>query len=85
MQLSDEAVTTPEVKSWQGLHLVPVLVHDGVVHVESNDIMEYLDELPSPMPPFFPQNASERARVRESLALEDSLHMDLQGVYQAVW
>ena len=91
MQLSDEAVTTPEVKSWQGLHLlhfqgsacsqkvriflaekgltweshpvdllrqahatswflginprgvVPVLVHDGVVHVESNDIMEYLD------------------------------------------
>ncbi len=128
MQLSDESVTTPEVKSWQGLHLlhfqgsacsqkvriflvekgitweshpvdllrqahttpwflginprgvVPVLVHDGVVHVESNDIMEYLDELSSPMPPFFPQNASERARVRESLALEDSLHMDLRAI-----
>lgn len=128
MQLSDEAVTTQEVKSWQGLHLlhfqgsacsqkvriflaekgiaweshpvdllrqahatpwflginprgvVPVLVHNGVVHVESNDIMEYLDTLPSPIPPFFPQNASERARVRESLALEDSLHMDLRTI-----
>ncbi len=128
MQLSDAAVTTPEVKSWQGLHLlhfqgsacsqkvriflaekglmweshpvdllrqahatpwflginprgvVPVLVHDGVVHVESNDIMEYLDELPSPVPSFFPQNASGRARVRESLALEDSLHMDLRTI-----
>ena len=114
MQLSDETVTTQEVKSWQGLHLlhfqgsscsqkvrillaekgiaweshpvdlirqahatpwllginprgvVPVLVHDGVVHVESNDIMEYLDALPSTMSPFFPKNASERARVRES-------------------
>ena len=128
MQLSDEAVTTQEVKSWQGLHLlhfqgsscsqkvrillaekgiaweshpvdlirqahatpwflginprgvVPVLVHDGVVHVESNDIMEYLDALPSTMSPFFPKNASERARVRESLALEDSLHMDLRTI-----
>ena len=128
MQLSDETVTTQEVKSWQGLHLlhfqgsscsqkvrillaekgiaweshpvdlirqthatpwflginprgvVPVLVHDGVVHVESNDIMAYLDTLPSTMSPFFPKNASERARVRESLALEDSLHMDLRTI-----
>ena len=128
MQLSDEAITTQEVKSWQGIHLlhfhgsscsqkvriflaekrlaweshpvdllrqehtrpwflginprgvVPVLVHDGVVHVESNDIMEYLDALPSTMSPFFPKNASERTRVRESLALEDSLHMDLRTI-----
>ena len=128
MQLPDETVTTQEVKSWQGIHLlhfhgsscsqkvriflaekriaweshpvdllrqehtrpwflginprgvVPVLVHDGVVHVESNDIMEHLDGLPSPMPSLFPQNAFERARVRESLALEDSLHMDLRKI-----
>ena len=128
MQLSDEAITTQEVKSWQGIHLlhfhgsscsqkvriflaekgitweshpvdllrqehttpwflginprgvVPVLVHDGVVHVESNDIMEHLDGLPSPMPSLFPHNAFERARVRESLALEDSLHMDLRTI-----
>ena len=128
MQLSDETVTTPEVKSWQGLHLlhfqgsscsqkvriflaekgiaweshpvdllrqahttpwflginprgvVPVLVHDGVVHVESNDIMEYLDKLPSSMPPFFPQTSFERERIQASLALEDSLHMDLRTI-----
>ena len=128
MQLSDEAVTTQEVKSWQGIHLlhfhgsscsqkvriflaekriaweshpvdllrqehatpwflginprgvVPVLIHDGVVHVESNDIMEYLDELPSPTPSLFPQNTLERARVRESLVLENSLHMDLRTI-----
>ena len=128
MQLSDEAVTTQEVKSWQGIHLlhfqgsscsqkvriflaekriaweshpvdllrqehatpwflginprgvVPVLVHDGVVHVESNDIMEHLDGLSSAMPSLFPQNAFERARVQESLALEDSLHMDLRTI-----
>ena len=42
--------------------------------------MEYLDEPPSPMPSFFPQNVSERVRVRKSLALEDSLHMDLRTI-----
>ena len=42
--------------------------------------MEYLDEPPSPMPSFFPQNVSKRVRVRESLALEDSLHMDLRTI-----
>ncbi|MEM7437292.1 MAG: glutathione S-transferase N-terminal domain-containing protein, partial [Myxococcota bacterium] len=105
MQLPDQQVTTDEVKSWKGLHLlhfqgsscsqkvrtflgakgleyvshhvnilrdenatpwfvginprgvVPVLVHDGVVHIESNDIMAYLDTLPSSVPSFFPANA----------------------------
>ncbi len=128
MQLPDETVTTQEVKSWKGIHLlhfhgsacsqkvrillaekeigweshpvdlirqahatpwflginprgvVPVLVHEGVVHVESNDIMAYLDALPSTTPSFFPQDASERAIVQESLALEDSLHMDLRTI-----
>ena len=91
MRVPPEQITTEEVKSWQGLHLlhfqsstcsqkvrillrekglewtshpidlprnehvsewflginsrgvVPVLVHDGEVHVESNDILAYLD------------------------------------------
>jgi len=60
--------------------VVPVLVHDGVVHVESNDILEYLDALPSEVPPYFPQTGSERQIVAESLALEDDLHMDLRNI-----
>jgi glutathione S-transferase len=60
--------------------VVPVLVHDGVVHVESNDIMEYLDALPSDVEPFFPRNDAERAFVTQNLDLEDSLHMDLRNL-----
>jgi len=61
--------------------VVPVLVHDGVVHVESNDILEYLDErIPSSAEPYLPQNEAERHLARESLDLEDSLHMDLRTI-----
>lgn len=129
MRIPDHDVTTEEVKSWQGLHLlhfagsscsqkvrillnekgipweshpvdlprnahatpwflginprgvVPVLVHDGVVHVESNDIMAYLDaEVPSEAEPYFPRDEAERRIVDESLALEDALHMALRTV-----
>ncbi len=128
MQLNNDQVTTEEVKSWKGLHLlhfqgsscsqkvrillrkkkikykshpdnimkdehisawylginprgvVPVLVHDGIVHIESNDILEYLDALPSKAQPFFPQNQEQREAVKASLDLEDSLHVDLRNL-----
>ena len=66
--------------------VVPVLVHDGVVHIESNDLLEYLDALPAPSgaESFLPQDEAERGRVRESLDLEDSLHMDLRTVTMGV-
>jgi len=60
--------------------VVPVLVHDGIVHVESNDILEYLDALPSPVAPFMPQTDAERAIVKASLDHEDGLHMDLRNL-----
>ena len=60
--------------------VVPVLVRDGVVHVESNDIMAVLDEMPSDAEPFFPQDTAEREAVDADLALEDSLHMDLRNL-----
>ena len=61
--------------------VVPVLVHDGVVHVESNDIMEYLDaHLPSTAKPFFPRSEDERRLGAELLELEDGLHMDLRTI-----
>ena len=60
--------------------VVPVLVHDGRVHVESNDILEYLDSLPSPAASFMPLSEHERETVRSSLALEDALHVDLRNL-----
>lgn len=60
--------------------VVPVLVHDGVVHVESNDILEYLDALPSDVQSFFPENQAERDVVKASLDLEDGLHMDIRNL-----
>jgi glutathione S-transferase len=61
--------------------VVPVLVHDGSVHVESNDIMEYLDtRIASPATPLFPRSDAEAESARRSLALEDELHSDLRNV-----
>ncbi|MEM1248484.1 MAG: glutathione S-transferase family protein [Acidobacteriota bacterium] len=60
--------------------VVPVLVHDGVVHVESNDILEYLDQLDSTAEPYFPRSDEEIRIARESLALEDGLHADLRTI-----
>jgi ganglioside-induced differentiation-associated protein 1 len=55
--------------------LVPVLVHDGVVHIESNDIITYLENaFPEPrlIPPGHENN------VAALLKHEDDLHLDLR-------
>lgn len=43
--------------------LVPVLLHDGRAVLESNAIVQYLDEV-FPQKPLLPQDAVERAQVR---------------------
>ncbi len=61
--------------------VVPVLVHDGAVHIESNDIMAYLDGLPSSAgQSYFPQTDQEREAAAQSLKLEDDLHVDLRNL-----
>jgi glutathione S-transferase len=55
--------------------VVPVLVHDGAVHVESIDIMEYVDALRSERAPFFPKDSKTRASFREELAFQSSLRL----------
>ena len=40
--------------------LVPVLVHDGAVHIESNDIIAYLEKT-FPQPRSFPKGARTRS------------------------
>ena len=55
--------------------LVPVLVHDGAVHIESNDIITYL-EAKFPEPRLIP--AGYENQVAKLLRHEDDLHHDVR-------
>jgi glutathione S-transferase len=55
--------------------LVPVLVHDGAVHIESNDIIEYLEKT-FPSPRLIPKGHENE--VSALLRHEDDLHLDLR-------
>jgi glutathione S-transferase len=54
---------------------VPVLVHDGAVHIESNDIIQHLEKA-FPSPRLIP--AGHENEVAALLAHEDDLHLDLR-------
>ena len=58
--------------------LVPVLVHDGRVYVESNDILAYLEET-YPEPPLLPDGQQDRAKILEiagrSADVQDALKL----------
>jgi len=71
---------TPWFLSINPRGVVPVLVHNGVVHVESNDIMEQVDKLPSARAAFFPKGADERAYVKEELAFQSSLRLGTRAL-----
>jgi len=55
--------------------LVPVLVHDGAVHIESNDIIQYLEKT-FPTPKLIPSGYENE--VAKLLQHEDDLHLDLR-------
>ncbi len=55
--------------------LVPVLVHDGAVHIESNDIITYLERT-FPTPRLIP--VGHENEVAALLKHEDDLHLDLR-------
>jgi glutathione S-transferase len=55
--------------------LVPVLVHDGAVHIESNDIITYLEKI-FPKPQLIP--SGHENEVAALLKHEDDLHLDLR-------
>lgn len=57
--------------------LVPTLVHDGAVHIESNDILTYLEGR-FPNPPLIPAGLLEEAALL--LRHEDDLHLDLRTI-----
>jgi glutathione S-transferase len=55
--------------------LVPVLVHDGVVHIESNDVIQYLEKA-FPTPKLIPSEYENE--VAALLKHEDDLHLELR-------
>jgi glutathione S-transferase len=57
--------------------LVPALVHDGKVIIESNDILEYL-EATFPEPALIP--ADRKDEMHRLLREEDNLHLDIRAL-----
>jgi glutathione S-transferase len=57
--------------------LVPVLVHDGEVHIESNDILAYLEEQ-FPTPALIPEGLQKD--ILNALRDEDDLHLDIRNI-----
>ncbi len=57
--------------------VVPVLVDDGEVHIESNDIIKYLDEK-------FPANSlwpkEQKEKIEKFLTEENDIHLDLRNL-----
>ena len=65
---------------FQGINprsLVPVLIHDGDVHIESNDILQYLEGCfeNNPLIP-----VDKKMKVSELLSFEDNLHIDIRNI-----
>ena len=61
--------------------VVPVLVHNGRVWNESNDILVYLDSMfPSEAGAYLPVSESERRGAEELMALEEGLHGHLRVI-----
>ena len=74
LDLRKKETVTPE---YFGIHpkgLVPTLVHDGIVHIESNEIIEYLDET-FPDPPLQPRAPDKRQEMREWLRTATNIHV----------
>jgi glutathione S-transferase len=68
---------TPEFVAINPKGLVPVLVHDGVVVIESSDIIDYVDQH-FPNPPLRPSDPAERERMYRWLKLWDETQISLK-------
>jgi glutathione S-transferase len=59
--------------------VLPALVHDGVVHIESIDIIEHIDRV-WPDPPLLPRDPALAAECKELLTLGAELHPSLRWI-----
>jgi GST-like protein len=74
LDLTKGETHTPEYFEINPYGVVPTLVDDGVVIIESDDIIEYIDEH-YPAPPLRPQDPKLRAQVHEWLKLATGMHV----------
>ena len=77
MNLLKKVHQTPWYMGINPRGLVPTLVHDGKVIIESNDILEYL-EAQFRQPVLIP--ASKAQQVHAMLKAEDDLHLDIRAL-----
>jgi glutathione S-transferase len=73
--------TTPWFLGINARGVVPVLIDDGQVHIESNDILCHLDQTKaSDQESFLPKNLTEKKHAERLLSLEDITHDHLRVV-----
>ena len=77
LDLAKGETHTPEYFGINPNGVVPTLVHDGVVIIESDDIMEYLEDR-FPEPRLRPQDPAKLAQIHSWLKLATGIH--LRGV-----
>ncbi|RJF80776.1 glutathione S-transferase family protein [Oleomonas cavernae] len=77
LDLSRNEHVTPEYIGINPNGVVPTLVHDGKVVVESSDIIDYLD-VTFPTPPLKPSDPAELARMESWIELWDAIQAALK-------
>lgn len=68
LDLSRNEHITPEYQEINPAGVVPTLVHDGLVITESNDILQYLEEV-FPLNPLMPKDVEKRDRAVTAIHL----------------
>lgn len=77
LNLARKAHQTPFYMGINPRGLVPTLVHDGKVIIESNDILTYLDRT-FPQTPLIPE--AHAAQIAARLQVEDDLHLPIRAI-----
>ncbi len=85
IDLRNGDVMRPDYLALNPRGVVPTLVHDGQVIVESNVIIEYLEEL-VPQHPLRPEGALARARMRGWMRrVDDEIHRATGNISMAIY
>jgi len=79
LNLAANEHATPEYRTINPKGVVPTLVHDGRVYVESNDIIAYLDET-FPEPALTPVLPRERAALERHLRAAEAIQPSIKAL-----